>query len=114
VSRSSRLFIFSLGLLCLFSTTGLFAQTAQTRRVNELVANGKVQPVGRLASEQMLQLDLVLPVRDSAAHDAFLADLYDSTSPNYRHFLNVQQFTEQFAPRLAITRLWSILSVRTA
>jgi len=54
--------------------------------------------VGHLPASRILQLDVVLPVRDQAGLDAFLADLYSSTVPNYRHFLTPAEFTERFGP----------------
>jgi kumamolisin len=45
-----------------------------------------------------MQLDLVLPLRDQAGLDKFLADIYDPSSHNYRHFLTVAEFTERFGP----------------
>ena len=54
--------------------------------------------VGHLPASQVLQLDVVLPIRDQAGLDAFLADLNSSTVPNYRHFLTPAEFTERFGP----------------
>jgi subtilase family serine protease len=45
-----------------------------------------------------LRLDIVLPLRDQAGLDSFLKEVYDPTSPNYRHFLTVPEFTERFGP----------------
>jgi kumamolisin len=45
-----------------------------------------------------MQIDVVLPLRDAAGLDSFLQDVYDPSSPSYRHFLTPQQFTERFGP----------------
>ncbi len=45
-----------------------------------------------------MQLDLVLPLSDSAGLSAFLKDIYNPASPNFRHYLTVAQFTERFGP----------------
>jgi kumamolisin len=45
-----------------------------------------------------MRIDIVLPVRDQAGLDGFLQELYDPSSPFYRQFLTVQQFTETFGP----------------
>ena len=37
-------------------------------------------------------------MRDQAGLDSFLQELYDPSSPSYRHFLTVEQFTERFGP----------------
>jgi kumamolisin len=70
-----------------------------TRHVRDLTLNGKVPSVGRLPATQSMRLDIVLAVRDRAALENFLQELYDPASPFYRHFLTVQQFTETFGPR---------------
>ncbi len=55
-------------------------------------------PKGRLAATHQLHLAIGLPLRDPAGLDAFLADLYNPASPNYRHYLTPQQVTERFGP----------------
>ncbi len=74
------------------------AETLKTRHVREASMNGLARQVGRLPANQILQLDLVLPVRDQAGLDSFLADLYSSTLPNHRHFLTPAEFTARFGP----------------
>jgi subtilase family serine protease len=53
---------------------------------------------GRLAAETLLNLSIGLPLRNEAALNSLLAQLYDPVSPTYRHYLTPQQFAEQFAP----------------
>ena len=48
-----------------------------------------------------MRLDVVLPVRDPAGLHSFLLGLYDPSSPSYRHFLTVQEFTRKFGPSQA-------------
>lgn len=67
-----------------------------THHVRDVVSNGKAQANGRLPGNQVLQLDLVLPLRDPAGLKAFLADVYDPKSPNYRQFLTPTEFTARF------------------
>jgi kumamolisin len=69
-----------------------------TRHVREVTSTGKAKPVGRLPSTQILQLSIVLPLRDPRGLEAFLKNLYDPASPKYRNFLTVKQFTDQFGP----------------
>lgn len=73
-------------------------QTLMTNHVREATINGQARLVGRLPADQTIQLDIVLPLRDQAGLDAFLADLYSSTVPNHRHFLTPGEFTEKFGP----------------
>ncbi|HTX76655.1 MAG TPA: S53 family peptidase [Terracidiphilus sp.] len=77
------------------------AQNVLTHHVRDAVVSGEATPVGRLPQSQELQLDLVLPLRDSAGLKAFLADVYNPKSPNYRHFVTPQQFTARFGPSQA-------------
>src|SRR5579875_1880398 len=72
-----------------------------THHVREVVRNGQAQANGRLPATQTMNLDIVLPVRDQAGLDQFVADVYNPQSANYRHFLTPQQFTERFGPTQA-------------
>lgn len=74
------------------------AQSVKTHHVRDEVRNGQAQATGRLPLNQVLQLDLVLQIRDQAGLDSFLKDLYDPTSPSYRQFLTPQEFTARFGP----------------
>lgn len=74
------------------------AQSVRTHHVRDAVRNGQAQAMGRLPSNQVLQLDLVLQLSDQAGLESFLKDLYDPTSPSYRHFLTPQEFTARFGP----------------
>jgi subtilase family serine protease len=74
------------------------AETTQTHHVRQTTLNGQAKPVGRLPVTQIMRLDIVLPLRDPAGLDSFLADLYSSTVPNYRHFLTPSEFTAKFGP----------------
>ncbi len=74
------------------------AQSMMTHHVRDLVRNGQAQSNGRLPQNQMMNLDIVLPVRDQAGLDQFVADVSDPSSANYRHFLTPQEFTARFGP----------------
>ena len=77
------------------------AQSLMTRHMREAVLDGQAQPLGRLPSNQIMQLNLVLPLRDQAGLDSFLSELYDPSSPSYRQFLSPAEFTERFGPSQA-------------
>jgi len=96
-----------LGLCLLAAFAILFAATVSahadspsvmTRHLREAVLNGKAVPEGRLAPEKVMQLDLVLPLRDAAGLQRFLEDVYNPNSAIYRHFLTPKQFTARFGP----------------
>lgn len=48
-----------------------------------------------------LHLSVSLPLRDAAGLDAFLADIYNPASPNYRRYLSTPEFTARFGPTAA-------------
>jgi kumamolisin len=73
-------------------------QPTLTRHTRDVVANGQAAAVGHLPAAQSMRLVLALPLRDEAGLEEFLRDVNDSTSPNYHHFLTVEQFTERFGP----------------
>jgi kumamolisin len=77
------------------------AQTLMTRHVREATFNGQAKLVGHLPATQIMQLNIVLPVRDRAGLQAFLSELQDASSPNYRQFLTPAEFTERFGPTQA-------------
>ena len=74
------------------------AQGVLTRHVPEVVRSNVAQSVGRLPANQVMNLDVVLPLSDPAGLTAFLSDLYTPGSPNYRQFLSVPEFTARFGP----------------
>ncbi|HXM63831.1 MAG TPA: S53 family peptidase [Terriglobales bacterium] len=73
-------------------------QSLFTGHVRDVTLNGEAPSVGRLPATHSMQIDVVLPMRDQAGLDSFLRELYNPSSPSYRHFLSVEQFTETFGP----------------
>jgi subtilase family serine protease len=73
-------------------------QFLSTRHVRDMALNGQAPSVGRLPANQSMRIDVVLSVRDQAGLDSFLQEVYNPSSPNYRQFLTVEQFTEMFGP----------------
>src|ERR1700723_1072910 len=69
-----------------------------THHVQPVVLNGQAPFIGRLPANQSMRIDIVLAVRDQAGLDRFLQDVYDASSPSYRQFLTVEQFTQKFGP----------------
>jgi N-acetylneuraminic acid mutarotase len=84
----------------LFTIQGQAQQSRQVlhHHVRRAVSSGQAALVGSLPATQKMQLSIVLPLRNQAALIALLGQLYDPSSPNFRHFLSVDQFTEQFGP----------------
>lgn len=69
-----------------------------THHVPQVVANGKAPLVGKLAGSKTIQLTVMFPLRNQTELTSLLTRLYDPASPTYRHFLTVQQFTDEFGP----------------
>jgi subtilase family serine protease len=92
--------VFLLGFVTILSvvTLNAVAQYVLTRYARDVKRGGKAQSVGRLCSAQVLQLDVVLPLRDQAGLNSFLKNLYYPNSPPYRYFLTVKEFTAKFGP----------------
>src|ERR1700683_4374170 len=68
--------------------------------VRPVVASGQAAPVGLLPSTQRLNLAIMLPLRNQNDLTNLLGRLYDPSSTDYRQFLSVDQFTEQFGPTI--------------
>ncbi len=93
--------LFALAAIVSLAATYSQAQTALTGHVHQAIRDGEARPVGRLQADRIMQLDLVLPLRDEPGLDAFLSELYNPASASYRHFLTVQEFTARFGPSRA-------------
>ncbi len=72
-----------------------------THHLHDVVRNGQARSVGRLPGTQSMRIVLVLPHRNQPELESLLRDLYDPSSPSYRQFLTVEQFTERFGPSQA-------------
>ena len=66
--------------------------------VRPAVASGQVASVGVLPPTQRMNLAIQLPLRNQSELTSLLQRLYDPSSPDYRQFLTVAQFTERFSP----------------
>jgi subtilase family serine protease len=84
----------------LFPIPGLAQQPLQVlhNQVRPAVASGQAAPVGLLPPTQRLNLAITLPLRNQNDLTSLLSRINDASSPEYRHFLSVAQFTEQFSP----------------
>jgi subtilase family serine protease len=80
------------------ATMNSHAQTVLTHHVREATRTGLAKPIGRLPADQVMQLDVVLPLRDPEGLKSFLSDVYDPTSFAYRRFVTPAEFTERFGP----------------
>ena len=79
-------------------TTASIAQSVLTHHVRDSVITGDALYVERMNPVEVLQLDLVLPLRDAAGLKQFLANVYNPKSSVYHQFLTPAEFTERFGP----------------
>jgi kumamolisin len=91
----------SLFLLLALGLSTTVAQNLKTRHIPEAVSSRSTTATGSLSAKATLQLDVVLPLRDSQGLDLFLEDLYNPDSTSYRHFVTPSEFTERFGPSQA-------------
>ena len=77
------------------------AQSVLTHHMREATQDGTAPRTGNLPASQNLHLVITLPLRNEDQLDQLLSDLYDPSSPSYKQFLTVEQFTEQFGPTQA-------------
>ncbi len=89
------LILMASSLLAVFSCAANERQTLKGH-VPEAVA--QLQPVGRLDGTQRLTLAIGVAPRDLKALDAFVRQVSDPGSSNYRHYLTPGQFAEKFGP----------------
>jgi hypothetical protein len=66
--------------------------------VRPAVSSGRAAQLGVLPPGQSMNLSIVLPLRNQSELTGLLQRLYDPASPDYHHFLTVEQFTDRFGP----------------
>ena len=96
--RRIGLFVLTIAAIVSVATVKSQAQSMLTHHMREATRSGEARPIGHLPAEQVMHLDLVLPLRDQAGLDRFLSEVYDPTSSSYRHYLTPTEFTERFGP----------------
>lgn len=93
---------FCIYVLTLLSISYACAQgSLPTHHVHSVVTNGKAVLVGPLSPTQHMQLAITLPLRNQQQLTNLLTQLRDPSSPNYRHFLSVDQFAARFGASAA-------------
>jgi len=87
-------------LVVLLLATPVLAQQQSPIKnsVRSVVANRQVRMLSQMDEAQTLKLSIALPLRDQAGLTSLLQQLYNPASPQYHHWLSVQQFTDRFGP----------------
>jgi hypothetical protein len=68
------------------------------KHVPPAVSGGQATLISELPAEQSVNSSIVLPLRNENELTKLLSRLYDPSSPDYHHFLSVEEFTEEFGP----------------
>ena len=91
---------FALGTLLLTGTIlpSFGTEARQFLHSHVPAAVAKLSAAGLLPATNRLHLAIGLPLRNSAALNTFLRQVYDPASPGFRQYLTPEQFTEQFGP----------------
>ena len=99
IRRASALLLAFLAMLLVLSIASTAqSQSLLTSHTRDAVVNGEAQSLGRLPAAHTMKLGLMLALRHQPELENFLQELYDPSSPSYRHFLTVQEFTARFGP----------------
>jgi len=69
-----------------------------THHRRPVVTTGEAKLLGPMDPTQLLNLTIALPLRNTAALNTLLHQVYDPTSSSYGQYLSVQEFTSQFGP----------------
>ena len=78
--------------------TAAHAGSPASRTVRTLVSGGQARFVARLPTDQRLQFNVTLALSHPDELTAFIRDVYNPSSPNFRHFVTPQEFTARFGP----------------
>ncbi len=78
--------------------TPVQAQQLRTLPSHVPPAVAQLQPIGRVPGLTRLNLAIGLPLRNQESLTKLLQQIYDPASPQYRHYLTPEQFTERFGP----------------
>ncbi len=97
-----RVSVFLLALVAIVTAVNLVCQAESQSllkpNVQDAVLNGEAKLVGRLPATQTIHFDIVLALRHQPELENYLQQVYDPSSPSYRHFVTVKEITERFGP----------------
>jgi subtilase family serine protease len=86
-----------------FSMTTTYGRTQELTQlpkghVPAIVTEGKAQRLGAMPTSESLRLAIQLPLRNQEELHALIQRLYDPSSPDYHHYLSVEEFTKRYGP----------------
>jgi len=101
-SRVCLLLLLAMLPVVLFAGCGggssLTPQPLLTTHVRDVTVNGEAKVVGVLPAEQVMRVDVVLPLRNEADLQRFIQVVNDPTHPSYHRFLAPEDFTAKYGP----------------
>ncbi|GFZ87897.1 S53 family peptidase [Dyella caseinilytica] len=80
------------------ATSAAHAAQFDTHHVRDVVSQATAKQVGNLPATKLMAIDVVLPVRDQAGLDQFVANVTNPLSLQYRQYVTPQEFTARFGP----------------
>jgi kumamolisin len=89
------------GLLAVPVARPAFAAAQDVTMAGDAQAAKHGSLVARANGNQKMSVTISLKLRNADQLDAFIADLYNPASPNYKHFLTPEQFAAKFGPSSA-------------
>ncbi len=98
---ASHSILLAMAVVAFAGTVHAESHSALTRHLRDVVESGEAPTAGKLPADRMMNLDVILPLRDQAGLDRLLSELYDPESPSYGRFLSVPEFTAKFGPTQA-------------
>ncbi len=91
---------FFLAVMAVFACRRAEAQERQQLKghVPAVIQRRNLPSIGELPGSNRVDLAIGLPLRNGAALDTLLQQIYDPASANYRQYLTPEQFTQRFGP----------------
>ena len=90
----------ALALLSMVSTANAEEKVLPTHHIRSVVATGEAKFVESMDPDQLMNISIALPLRNTAGLETLLGQIYDPTSASYGQYLSVQDFTNQYGPSL--------------
>ena len=94
--KKSGLLVASCAALTLVLAMPATAEDRQLLHGHVLAVTAKMRPIGHMSDTNAINLAIGLPLRSQAALDLLLQQIYDPSSPNYRHYLSPKEFADKF------------------
>ena len=101
--RSEFLFAVALLSALTFTSAPTTSEAAQPQVLHGHVPKitRKLAPLGRVDAKTQMHVAIGLPLRNREQLTNLLEDIYNPSSPNFRHFLSADEFAASFGPTVA-------------